>query len=877
MKIGDSRTKGGPGILPLQAHDPRWKIEERPSVLAYRIRTRLDAIDQFGHWVQEDGTLGDILCAVHWPKASRVISGWSWAWPSIVGKGGGATSASGPDNGANIGIDLGLLNASLGFATQGAGGLSGAVGIDIGLLNQTLADDPTAPPTEPGSGADESTPSGDVGGGGACATAPASALTLLPVHGKDWSADGRFAAIQANRPKANGKDAWPKPCRGTYGITAGATNEGEQVELFYQIDPRLIAVNIAGDKDMGSMVCDLTEKFEVDMDRVARLQSAFRVIKKPFGGANAIGFQLGPSGCQDVEGGYFVDRAPGTGDGKNKCIGRGSWFDGGPFDCGSQKDKHKKGVDADGNTINALHIQSGFNLRKNDAEDGPLRIEQYIAPFSGNVPMKVHFGWAGSDWAWWAEGFFMPVKTRIPPWLPPPKTPDPRLDLSLFDFRIDVPSVDLKKVKEKELDKKKKNERILQDVATVDKNAKKTTAPKIEKTRLGGATKEIVGTPKQISVPCYVMKPLNYGSQFNDLTQLSALGGSTGGPLDAVLSGPDAGGGAGGTSTSTISTTGDFGDLATGALAQINKYFGDTPVTMQVQSFGAQGGQTGTTGKAATPVFTGGQGDPWVYTQTPIGNPNYPGGTANGGVLILPPEVSIADDAEAYAPAGITKSSTYWAVGPGAFFGAGSAMLANGHIKTGHRWGVDASGNTLFEQMSSFAVASRNFRLTTDRLAQFALGTSTGWGNVAGRLEAITTTASSTGSASEETLQTVTILANTLDANGKGLRIKAQGTTANSVNAKTIRLYFSTTLVIFNDITPAPDELMWTIDCLILRSGGSGVIASASMTVGAVTQTTKVVFPSANLAADQTVTLRVLATVDSGDVETDGMLVEAIS
>lgn len=53
------------------------------------------------------------------------------------------------------------------------------------------------------------------------------------------------------------------------------------------------------------------------------------------------------------------------------AIGAASWTLGGPFDVGSTADPHKLGADADGTSVNALHIRTAA-LFKGTGGDGPL-------------------------------------------------------------------------------------------------------------------------------------------------------------------------------------------------------------------------------------------------------------------------------------------------------------------------------------------------------------------------------------------------------------------------------------------------------------------------------------------------------------------------
>ena len=226
---------------------------------------------------------------------------------------------------------------------------------------------------------------------------------------------------------------------GYRGITHATTNESDQEEIFFPCDGRLIAVNAEGDTDMGSVVCDLNEDSEIDPDRAARLQSAFAVIKYPFGGNNAIAFQLGPTGQEDTAGGYFIDRPDSKGGGegadvptedpghvggagggggppedadvggisnawKDKVIAQGSWIEGGPFRVGEKEDRHVRGEDDEGRPICSLHFDTHALFKRNKREDGPLMFEgEYPDCGDQDQPVKVHLTWddVTKMWRWY--------------------------------------------------------------------------------------------------------------------------------------------------------------------------------------------------------------------------------------------------------------------------------------------------------------------------------------------------------------------------------------------------------------------------------------------------------------------------------------------
>jgi hypothetical protein len=256
---------------------------------------------------------------------------------------------------------------------------------------------------------------------------------------------------------------------GTVGWTGSTMQENQQEDVFMPCDTRLVAVNVGPDGTFGTLVYDTNQANEYDRDRSAWLQSAFRVIKKPLGKPNSIGFQLYLSGNKDTKGGFFVDKGDGgtarpntatggkaiggsnmvatgghsaaggahgaapenagiheenVGKSGGVIIGQGSFNDGGPFHVGNKSDKHNKGTDADGNPINALHLWTGANFYRNQAHDGPLRFETvYKKGQDQKIIVPVHLGWTGVDWAWWSTSYFYqpPGETRPNP--PPYTTP----------------------------------------------------------------------------------------------------------------------------------------------------------------------------------------------------------------------------------------------------------------------------------------------------------------------------------------------------------------------------------------------------------------------------------------------------------------------
>ncbi len=301
--------------------------------------------------------------------------------PDGLRNGGGAANGGGAgQNGMNVSITPDPLNPN--DPQGGRRGANGALG-DPGL------------PGDPGPAAKHE-----------CGTFSGK-HSLLPLIGYDMSPDSRFAAITPTMPSAPGM---PKFSKGLYGLVVSSTNEEKQIEYFFPSwTGQIISVNQAGDPKMGTLVCDLTKEFDVDRTRTAPLQSMIRVVKKPNGDANALAFNMTKSGCGDVRGGFFGE-VPEGGAGDDYAFGLASYSDGGPFCVGSKSDKHRKGLDADKNVINSLHIKTTALFRRDDAADGPLRFESnYIDGHDFAQVSKVHLGWTGQDWAWYTTSPFYPI------------------------------------------------------------------------------------------------------------------------------------------------------------------------------------------------------------------------------------------------------------------------------------------------------------------------------------------------------------------------------------------------------------------------------------------------------------------------------------
>ena len=101
-----------------------------------------------------------------------------------------------------------------------------------------------------------------------------------------------------------------------------------------------------------------------------------------------------------------------------------------------------------------------------------------------------------------------------------------------------------------------------------------------------------------------------------------------------------------------------------------------------------------------------------------------------------------------------------------------------------------------------------------------------------------TTQGDTTAVITEEDLISYTLPASSLNSTGRGLRIKAAGTTGANTNTKTIRLYFGSTVIMSNNITTAPNNSGWEFEAEIFRTSATTEKCVARGTVGSAQQTT---------------------------------------
>jgi len=88
-----------------------------------------------------------------------------------------------------------------------------------------------------------------------------------------------------------------------------------------------------------------------------------------------------------------------------------------------------------------------------------------------------------------------------------------------------------------------------------------------------------------------------------------------------------------------------------------------------------------------------------------------------------------------------------------------------------------------------------------------------------GKAVLITTPVGNVG-AGEDDLQTYSLPAKSLYKTGSAVRIRAWGTTANNVNAKTVKLYFGSTAILTYSLTISQAG-KWKIEALVAKTGSN--------------------------------------------------------
>jgi len=411
MRSGDSRAKGGPGIIPAQDHGFKsdgTPLEQRTGTLAMRIKGREK---DTGRWIVVSGSLGDVTTWYMWEpegKPDRKVPAWR-ASPFMVrlksqpkdpvqsgggdltpgGPGGEVTPNSRPPSGEitpgggpsfiGRGSSSGASGGGGGGGAGGGGPLRGGPGSANNYLPPRYPPNPNDLPG--GTGGYGTGNPGQPGGPGdklympekqSEPTSGDGPIELEPLRDKAHEPDDRLKTIKVDRPKGGLK--YPGGWKGFLGT---GTEEASQEPIFAPTDGRLVASN-RGDPTYATTVVDL-DATDVDDKATAPLQSQLRVVKKPTGKlslegnkANALARSIGISQKADalalVVDGKGADAPHGretVRDGGHLCMGGGSG-------CG-----HQIGTTEEGAPIYPTHLHTkAFFRDKGGKRCGPIDFEQ---------------------------------------------------------------------------------------------------------------------------------------------------------------------------------------------------------------------------------------------------------------------------------------------------------------------------------------------------------------------------------------------------------------------------------------------------------------------------------------------------------------------
>jgi hypothetical protein len=153
--------------------------------------------------------------------------------------------------------------------------------------------------------------------------------------------------------------------------------------------------------------------------------------------------------------------------------------------------------------------------------------------------------------------------------------------------------------------------------------------------------------------------------------------------------------------------------------------------------------------------------------------------------------------------------------------------------------------------------------------ASLPVGSGTATAQVSGVLSVNTTQAGTAADTNETDLWTYSLPANTLNANGKAVRITVSGTFANTATVKTAKLYFGTSSVTVNDATASPQNIQWYCTLIVFRTGAATQIRTKWAVVGATNQFVSVATPTGQ---DTTAAITIKVTGQNGTANADDIV-----
>lgn len=505
---------------------------------------------------------------------------------------------------------------------------------------------------------------------------------VLPLNGKydpDKRYQGKSPATHANLP--------PFPV-GAVVLVLEATDEDKQSDLLVWADPRLCVANRGPSKQhsqYGTLVCEVDGIGAFDPERAARLQTAFRVLRRPQGALsltsnreNSLSWTIGLTGKAEAVGGFVTDG--GEPYAVHAAVNARM---GGPFDVGYESDKFRVGYTLDQRPINALGFSTTTIFRAPPSwdRDGPLLFE--FADWrrdagSGTAPQECYIVWD-------------PIAQYR---FPRDGGPDAKVVKGMYRVITFSPIQEITPDEEYP----PPVERTPSDPPPPDEGDGPTTPGGPGPGTGGGGTGGGPTTPSD-------------GAPEPDPGRNSQGPGYGGDPQPDPGGGGRQGGGArpgGGTQATSASSdttqhravAGVITELMLGTVTarpqpigeglrdwsharrpsqtDLERYNARSPATIKATPFGAQAG----------PEFR--------YTQNP-GQSRYPGGTASGGWFYTPPEIGPIDAASDFAPGGVTPSESALVYGPGVATVWGTIDPTTGEIDDGVRLIRNGDGKVSIE------------------------------------------------------------------------------------------------------------------------------------------------------------------------------------
>lgn len=799
--IADSRDPLGVGILILQDHGYKkagFADHNRGGLVGIRVKDRWDSPGDFGEWEPDDETRGPLGGGCFWSRVKTNAGAWQFAWPVVIAGetgnslgpttpnvlrgeitpgsrplptpttpgptgptgGAGATGAAGPPQVAVIPKGSTIkVGGNFVKLTETAGGKVNPnpfLGSKVNVIGVGLQVKPFGVGLFPGVNFLEpfglnvqpfgvGLPlGGDVGGGSINRSdkpavdeatsawysgdldSRAVILNKMRPRTKSWAGDTRYDEIIQSSPVG-----WPDFPAGHHGIALAASNEDEQIVHYHPTDPRLIAVNAGGSPTLGTIVADTNDGDAIDLQRQARLQSMVWVVKAPSGSLGMLS----------------INKRRGASDNR-KGVNALAWNLGpsGQFDAMGGlvvdiplSDSFKRGeriiAHASAHYGGPFDVGAKKDIHRigEDSDGNPINslhistkanYKRAASAFSINEDGPLDFGFSYPG----PGDLVFPVRVHL------------GFDNKTGRWRwwtttmFYVPP---------------------QNPTPVDPPPTPETPPPTGPTTPGPTGGPHEPNPRVQPNADPVADPYPVGATTME-TWFPAMGFRN----QMISTGAE-----------------DVQHSTKPSLHAVRRMDERAPLTVRIEGYGAQGGPTG------GPYMDDG-GD-WSYTQKP-GTSRFRQ-TAGGGMVYLPPEVTLADIDESLAPAGVTRSSTYVVAGTGVCYGAGLPELATGGLKTGYSWCADTDGDLAYSRHDTAGDATEVIRFNNAGIMEFGGYGELRFADASGTLAVTTTpiiipTWSGTGPVSGFT---VSAAAGTIQVNHDGIysvqaQFSFQGTVSTS-------------------------------------------------------------------------------------------------